>query len=175
MDDSDLEFSKVDSYLFTSHLYQFTVDASGLTPGQLYSFRIRAYNELGWSDFSDYLTVGLGSEPSQPDAVTKVLESSDSTSIMVEWTALTSQTLPVTSYKLYMDDGFGVTFTKVFEADCLEYLVTGLTPAVEYSFKVSAVNYNQEGATSVVRSFKSCVAPSSVASPSLVVTTATSV
>jgi len=74
-----------------------------------------------------------------------------------------------------MDDGFGVTFTKVFEADCLEYLVTGLTPAVEYSFKVSAVNFNQEGATSDVSSFKSCVAPHNIKAPWLVETTAQSV
>jgi len=88
MDQADLQFAKVDSYSFDIQLYEFTLDASELTPGQLYSFRIRAYNELGWSAFSDILTVGLGSEPSKPMAPAKV--SGSESSIMLEWTELTS-------------------------------------------------------------------------------------
>lgn len=43
------------------------------------------------------------------------------TSILIAWTRLSTQTLAVTKYTLYVDDGFGVTFTKVFEYDYTEF------------------------------------------------------
>jgi hypothetical protein len=39
--------------------------------GELYTFRYRALNQLGWSEFSDTITVALGSLPSQVSALVK--------------------------------------------------------------------------------------------------------
>jgi hypothetical protein len=85
--------------------------------GLTYRFKYRVSNLLGWSDFSNSLIVGLGPKPSQPLAPSKsLIEASNSpTSIMMEWDALLSETLTVTQYTLYMDDGYGVTFTPVYE------------------------------------------------------------
>jgi hypothetical protein len=74
-----------------------------------------------------------------------------------------------------MDDGFGVNFHKVHEEMTTEFTVTELTPGVQYSFKVSATNYNGEGATSEVQQIKSCIVPYDVRAPTLVATSTTSV
>jgi hypothetical protein len=87
-----------------------------MTPGLFYRFRVRAFNGLSWGEFSNVLKVGLGPLPSKPATPTKSLDESlgSPTAIMVEWTALADQTLPVLHYSLFMDDGFGHTFTQVY-------------------------------------------------------------
>jgi len=53
--------------------------------GMHYIFKIRSYNSLGFSDFSDVLVVALGPLPSKPDTPFKALQESKSspTSIFV--------------------------------------------------------------------------------------------
>lgn len=121
-----------------------------MTIGELYTFRYRAYNQLGWSDFSDTITVALGPLPDQVSAPVKASTDNSETQIKLQWSALENQHLQVLYYTLYMDDGFGVTFNKVNQEMTTEFTVTQLTPGVQYSFKVSATNYNGEGALSEV-------------------------
>ena len=56
-----------------------------------------------------------------------------------------SETLEVTSYKLYVDDGNGVSFEVAYEGSCSDAVVYNLTAGVQYSFYVTAVNHNGEG------------------------------
>ena len=72
-----------------------------------------------------------------------------------------------------MDDGFGVTFKKVKEDDCLEFLVEGLEPGIGYSFYIIAKNFNGEGERSDIAYIKSCVSPKQLKAPTLVQTTST--
>jgi len=74
----------------------------------------------------------------------------------------------VTTYALYVDDGFGVTFTKVFEYDYTEFLVKNLTAGISYSFYVTASNFNGEGPRSDIIKIKSCIPPFNVRAPVLV-------
>lgn len=76
---------------------------------------------------------------------------------------------------LYMDDGFGVTFRKVFSGDNSEFTVQNLTSGVVYSYYVTATNFNGEGEASEIVRIKSCVAPMNVLAPVLVKSTSTSV
>jgi hypothetical protein len=41
----------------------------GLTAGNIYSFKFRAYNSIGYSDYSDILRVGLGDKIDAPTTV----------------------------------------------------------------------------------------------------------
>lgn len=102
------------------------------------------------------------------NAPSREITGNSATSINLKWDPLTSETLEVAYYTLYMDDGQGVTFTKSYEGTCTDFIVTGLTPGILYSFYVSATNFNGEGAKSQTLSLRSCVAPIDVSPPSLV-------
>ena len=52
-------------------------DAS-LTAGQIYKFKHRAINELGDSDFSDTIDVGVSDFPAAPDNLTADISSKQS-------------------------------------------------------------------------------------------------
>lgn len=88
----------------------------------MFVFEYRAVNSQGRSELSNSLTVALGALPSQCQDLFNDITKSSATSIFIEWPAITSDTLPILHYSLYQDDGFGVTFNKVYEGDCTEYL-----------------------------------------------------
>lgn len=111
--------------------------------------------------------------PSSPSAPTKVLGLSSVSSIAVEWTELTSQALLVTTYNLYMDDGFGVNFNIVYSGTGFSQVIENLTPGNNYNFYLTATNFNGEGPKSLTVSYPSCVLPSNVLAPELVVSTST--
>jgi hypothetical protein len=168
-------FTKVESYAFLTNRFDFEMDGSSLTAGQLYSFRFSAFNELGWSEPSDSLIVGLGPLPGQPSAPVKLDSAENSaSSIKLGWSLLASQLLEVSSYRLSMDDGFGVDFRVILDQNINEHLVEDLTPGISYSFRLAAVNFNGESQPSTTVILKSCVKPSKVQAPMLVRTTATS-
>ena len=75
---------------------------------------------------------------------------------------------------MYVDDGNLVNITEVYAGPLTETTVTGLTPGVEYTFSVTAINYNGEGPKSSTILLRSCVAPSRVATPTLFYSTETS-
>lgn len=175
MDEGDLlsDFAPILSYDFSADGYALSVAAveNGMTAGLLYRFRAKAYNSLGWSDYSDTLIVGLGPLPTKVDLPTKSNADSSPTTIMVQWTDLSNQILPVSQYSLYMDDGFGESFSVVFTGTCVEYLAVDLTPNVVYSFFVTASNFNGEGPASDILAVKSCVPPFNVRAPELIMAT----
>lgn len=74
-----------------------------------------------------------------------------------------------------MDDGNGVIFNVIYIGIDVGYVASNLTSGIGYSFKVSAVNFNGEGAQSTPFIIKSCIVPSGVLAPILVASTATTV
>jgi hypothetical protein len=72
-----------------------------------------------------------------------------------------------------MDDGYGVTFTPVYEGQFTHYTADKLQPGISYSFYVTATNFNGEGSQSTITRVRSCVRPIDVEAPTLVETTAT--
>ena len=159
----DANFVKLESYDFSVHGFSYTVLASDLSnplvAGNYYRFRYRAKNSLGYSEYSDTLRVGLGPLPQKPSVPTRSTDGNTSTSIGVTWNVLASETLEVTAYNLYMDDGQGVSYSVIYSGTCSDYAVEGLTPGVLYSFYVTAVNFNGEGEPSEIVKLKACVAP----------------
>ena len=120
VDEGDVtsDFNSVVGYSFSNNGYSAKIDATlnTMTPGLLYRFRVRSQNNLGYSDYSQVLMVGLGALPSQPSAPAKVSDdpSNSESSIMLNWSPLTSQTLQINYYSLFMDDGYGVNFTEIY-------------------------------------------------------------
>ena len=91
--------------------------------------------------------VGLGPKPSKPTNLVKSIseQHNSPTSIMMEWVTLSSQTLTVLQYTLYRDDGYGVTFSPVYQGQSTFFDNEGLTAGILYSFYVTASNFNGEG------------------------------
>lgn len=86
-----------------------TVDDS-LTTGSIYSFKWRALNDKGYSDFSSNVYVAASSPPSQASTPSVNYDFSDRNSLYVTWNASPDGTGDgglITGYKLYMDDGRG--------------------------------------------------------------------
>jgi hypothetical protein len=114
MDDGLLSnFQALASYDFATHGFEYTVSEVSMVAGLFYRFKISAINSLGYSESSDTLMVGLGPLPSQPMACYKAVDEilSSETSLYMQWDELISQTLVVNQYTLFMDDGYGVTYT----------------------------------------------------------------
>jgi hypothetical protein len=176
-------FSKIAQYSYTTDGLQYTVDAAtlGLTAGKLYRFRWRSLNFMGYSPYSDTVRIGLGGLPSavpsgptrRPNSAADVYNTN--TSIGLQWSAVAADALPVYEYRVYVDDGNLVNRTEAYRGPLTYTVVTGLLPGVEYTFTVTAVNYNGEGANSSALLLRSCVPPSGVPTPTLFYSTETSV
>lgn len=67
--------------------------------------------------------------------------------------------LPVQSYRLYVDDGYGKDFSLILDSLIDEHLATNLTAGIAYSFKLTAVNFNGESEQSDISIIKACIAP----------------
>lgn len=170
-------FTKLSTYSYSVDGFSFIVDrvANSLISGLKYRFIFRSENEMGFSDFSDSVRIGLGPLPSQPAPPTRSSTGNSPTSVGVSWTALTGQILDVIEYVLYMDDGNGVIFNEVYRGFRTSTIIYNLTSGIDYSFKVSAVNFNGESSLSVASAIKSCIAPLNVKAPSLIQSTSTTV
>jgi hypothetical protein len=177
-------FTKIVQYSYTVDGLQFTVDVGtlGLTAGRLYRFRWRSLNFMGYSPWSDTARIGLGALPSAPGTPTRLANSADGvyiyntrTSIGLQWAAVTGDALPVYEYRVYVDDGNLINRTEAYRGPLTYTTVDELIAGVEYTFTVTAISYNGEGANSSTVALRSCVPPSGVATPTLFYSTETSV
>jgi len=170
-------FTICTTYDYSLHGFSFAVvaTANSLTPGSYYTFKFRSKNERGYSDFSDILSVGLGPLPSQPTGLVRAIKGNGVSSIALDWNDLTGETLDVAFYSLFVDDGQGVIFTTAYQGSLSDAIVRDLMPGVEYSFYVTATNFNGEGVRSDIIRLKSCIVPIGVHPPELLLTTIDSV
>lgn len=83
-------------------------------------------NDYGSSAYSDTLKVALAALPIQALAPTRSAAGNSESAIALEWSELSEQTIEVLRYSLYVDDGFGVTFTRIMEEKRTEFRVEGL-------------------------------------------------
>jgi len=112
-------FSIVASYTTTSFTmsHSLTTGGDSLTTGLIYSFKWRSKNVMGYSEFSEILTVACNQLPLQANTPTVNYDYSSSTSLFVTWSLNADGTGTgglITGYKLYMDDGAGGSFTEIF-------------------------------------------------------------
>lgn len=95
-------FLKVDSY--TDNSLAHTV-SQGLVAGEIYTFKYRSQNIIGYSDFSVEVRLAVTLPPTKPDVPTKIGSLSTETSIYVEWAESAPTQTPILGYKLYMSAG----------------------------------------------------------------------
>ena len=147
------DFQVLDSYDQTSFLMEHTATyaTDGIETGKLYSFRFKASNAKGDSEYSAILTVACSSPPEQADMPAVDYSLSSRTSIFLKWQLNADGIGPgglISGYKLYMDDGYGGDFELVmntvgFTSQINEFLAMNLTASLQYRFQLEAYNYNE--------------------------------
>jgi len=137
-------------------------DATGLTTGSTYFWKIKAFTEAGTSALSTGVGFLVGSVPSAPQTLAIVTQSK--ISIKVSWTAPASDGgVPLTLYTVYWDNATGTTFTSLgtTSTSTLTYTKSsGLTAGLTYKFKVTAKNSIGESAFSSTLSVIAASVPS---------------
>ena len=117
-----------------------SASVSGLTLGQAYKLRVRANNPAGPGTFAVSAAVTPLDVPGKPTNLSFI---SLTSSIYVTWSAPASNGgTPITDYVVQYSDNDGATWTTAPHAVSTtpELLVSGLTNAVHYGFRVSAIN-----------------------------------
>ena len=135
-------FATVADYVYATHGFTYTVDSTtlSLTPGQLYRFRFRAKNLMGYSSYSDTIRIGLGALPDSPaTGPTRVTVAPDGgpdwntkSSIGLEWPEVTTGDLSVYEYVLYVDDGFRENIREAYRGPLTIAKVENLEPGLQY-------------------------------------------
>lgn len=96
------DFSQVASYTDNSITHTIT---AGLVSGQIYTFKYKSFNSVGYSAFSIEKRYAVTLPPSKPIAPSKDMSKSTLTSIYVKWSESPPTQVPITGYKLYMSQG----------------------------------------------------------------------
>jgi len=131
-------------------ILEFSSAPFSLSVSTLIVVRVSATNSEGPGATSPENTSGatVKTVPVQMSAVYEGTGST-STSIVLEWAALTSTSdtgdSAITTYNLYWDDNTGTTNIYLMDSLVTTYTVTGLTTGSDYIFKVSASNFYGDG------------------------------
>ena len=136
-----------------------TFNATGLTGGMTYQFRVSATNGVGTSSYSTVLSVQtLGGVPTAPQP--PVVTASSTTSITVQWAAPNSNGGLITSYQLRRD---GTTI--LYTGANTQFTITSLTASQSLTLEISASNSFGQGPWSTPASYRSDSNSASVPNP----------
>lgn len=117
--------------------------------------------------------------PLVPNTPYQILTGSlaSTTSILVEWDPVADTTIPNNGYLLYMDGGNDGNFNLIYDGTNspgkTSYLVKPTIPGQGYRFYVVALNFNGKSDASSEALLYSCLPPSSLAPPTYVSSTTT--
>lgn len=159
-----------DSDVITNTACEFTMSTLLLAPyslsvGDSIIVTVAAYNNYGWgADSADSDgTLLAQKEPEAPSAPTRDTGTTSS-SLIIDWTAPTTNGASITSYNVVWDSGTsGVTWTSLVgeatDFTALTYTKTGVTSGDSYQFKVRAKNIWGWGAYSSALTIVAAHAP----------------
>ncbi|MDF9717698.1 fibronectin type III domain-containing protein [Nocardioides sp. ChNu-153] len=134
-------------------------DITGLTNGEPYSFRVRAQNAVGWSEWSP--TSAPATPDAPPGAVGEVrMVARGDRTVTLQWTEPTTQTSAIERYYVQWPGGQTQTTTP-------GVVVTGLDNSRAYQFTVSAENAYREGPAVRSAAFQSIGAPGAPGAPTV--------
>jgi carboxypeptidase T len=147
--------------------------SSGLTPFTSYTYRVRAYNAIGDSPYSNQASAVTLALPPVPTAPTNLTATSISTSqINLAWTDNADNE---TGFKVERCTGAGCAdFAQIatLGANVSNYINTGLTPSTSYSYRVRATNITGDSSYSNTSSATTQTASTTPAAPTNLVATA---
>jgi len=110
---------------------------------------VSAINEIGESSLSPAITVIFSNVPSQPQSL-KLKAKANPATIQASWAApMLTNGASIDGYSVYVDDGLGGPFVKVFDGinypSTYSYLITNLTCGLPHIVRVTATNSAGEG------------------------------
>jgi len=166
-------YSNVTSYDGISPMMTLTKLVDSIVTGQIYRFRFRAFNIIGWGEYSTDLIAAVTSVPSQPLQPVRDQLLSTKTSIAFSWKIVADGPgltgAEVTGYRVYMAKDIGGTYSLLFDGKdfrtITSYIVEDLLTGTLYKFRVSAYNFNGEGPVSNELITYACVSPSKMLAP----------
>ena len=146
----------------------FSINHTGLKPGESIHYRVRARNSAGWGDWSDSITAHPPA--GVPGAPVLTAQGHRATEIKLTWTKPVDRGSEITRYELQVSEDGGSSWSDVddnISADALEYVHGGLTDGASRHYRIRAVNENGAGGWSQARSASTkAKAPGAVACPS---------
>jgi hypothetical protein len=118
----------------------------------MYFYTVSAANVLGESPLSDYI---LGEISVPPAPANVVAEGVSETSIKISWDIVPGASL----YSVYNYYYYGGYYTEIIGSTTNNYyIVTGLTPAKSYTFKIQATNNIGKGAIITISAYTQPIA-----------------
>lgn len=102
IDDGDLNTAFADEGTYDGSSLTHTVDMVALTNtlGKIYTFRFKATNSIGDSEYSDFLRVGYGDTVAKPTGLSADLSLTGPTYISLFWNQVPDDDLPTLGYVL---------------------------------------------------------------------------
>lgn len=126
-------------------------------------------NSIGNGDYSTITSVAASNLPLAPTNLVKSYSLSSSTYITVQWNSVANVNSPggnIIGYVLYLYNSTSMDFEPIFNGTSIgqpsqtQFTITKLTPGSNLRLKVSAMNFNGEGALSSELDTNACVYPS---------------
>ncbi len=122
-----------------------TYSDTGLTPATAYTYRLRAANSIGdaeWSNEAPETTPAPGAPEPVSDLSATWDATNGGTDIDLSWTAPNNNGSAITGYRLERKAGTGNygLVSSTISATSTTYTDTGLTPATQYTYRISARN-----------------------------------
>jgi hypothetical protein len=147
---STMTFVPVTTYTSSSMqlTHTLTVADNSLVVGEVYYFRTRSHNSVGYSPYSEELTstIAIVNLPSSVSALSVDYSLSEKTSLFFKWNLLADSTISpltggiITGYELQLDDGLGGDFKTVFngvgQPGLNFYLAMGLPNSLHINARV---------------------------------------
>jgi len=166
-------FSNVANYDTVSPSYSLSKIEDSLVTGTIYYLRFRARNSIGWGPYSSNLVAALAAPPATPSVPIRDDSLSDKTTVAFRWPAVVDgpggNGAAITGYRVYMAKGLSGTFALVFDGKTFRtitsFVVPNLVTGQLYRVKISAFNFNGEGAQSSEMITYACIAPQVMDAP----------
>ena len=110
---------------------------TGLTPGQKYTFEVRAVNQFGAGPFGVSNEITAAGTPNAPTAL---VATRGNGSASLSWTPGADNSSAITGYNLQIRNGAAVVETRTLTGNVSSAVISGLNNGTAYNFRLQAIN-----------------------------------